>query len=109
MAEIDWRGFADAVSDRLDRERFSVRGAVARWPETNVTLWSRARRGQQPLSAENYLLVCRVLDIQPWRFWRAEPRPPRRKVPRIAIRAILKNMRKQAVAAPVSREEGASR
>jgi len=108
MADIDWRGFAAAVSDRLDRERLSVRGAVARWPETNVALWSRARRGQQPLSAENYLLVCRVLDIQPWRFWRATPKPARRKTPRAEIRSILKSMRKQAVTARVSREAGAA-
>lgn len=106
MAEIDWRGFADVVADRLDREQLSVRAAVARWPATNIALWSRARRGQQPLSAENYLLVCRVLEIQPWRFWRDTPRPPRRKRPRAAIRSILKSMRKQAVTAAVSREKG---
>lgn len=104
MAEIDWRGLGDAVSRRLEAEQLSVRAAVARWPETNTALWSRARRGQQPLSAENYLLICRILDVSPWRFWRDAPRPPRRKAPRYSIRAILKSMRKQAVTVPVSRE-----
>lgn len=107
MAEIDWRGFADAVTARLDGEQLSVRGAVARWPETNIALWSRARRGQQPLSAENYLLVCRLLDIGPWKFWRGNPRPARRKPARAALRSILKSMRKQAVTAQASRETGA--
>lgn len=104
MAEIDWRGFADAVTARLDHEQLSVRGAVARWPGTNIALWSRARRGQQPLSAENYLLVCRLLDISPWRHWRADPRPPKRKPAKGALRVILKSLRKQAVTAAVSRE-----
>lgn len=107
MAEIDWRGLADAVSRKLDDEQLSVRGAVARWPETNIALWSRARRGQQPLSAENYLLVCAVLDISPWKFWRDAPRPRRQPSPRAAIKRILKSMRKQAVTAPVSRGTGA--
>lgn len=104
MAEIDWRGFADAVTARLDRDGLSVRGAVARWPETNTALWSRARRGQQPLSAENYLLVCRLLDISPWRHWRDALRPARRKPSRHSIRGILKSMRKQAVTVHVSHE-----
>ena len=103
MAEIDWRGFGEAVSRKLDGERLSVRGAVARWPETNTALWSRARRGQQPLSAENFLLVCRLLDISPWRPWCGTPRPRRSKPMRTALRDILKDMRKQSVTASVSR------
>lgn len=106
MAEIDWRRFGDAVTARLDREQLSVRGAVARWPETNVALWSRARRGQQPLSAENYLAVCRLLGISPWRHWRGDPRPAKQKPTRAALRGILKSLRKQAVTATVSRETG---
>lgn len=104
MAEIDWRGFGAAVTARLDAEQLSVRGAVARWPETNIALWSRARRGQQSLSAENYLAVCRLLGISPWRHWRGEARPAKQKPTRAVLRGILKSLRKQAVTAAVSRE-----
>ena len=87
------------------RLALSVRGAVAAFPGTNIALWSRARRGRQPLSAENYLLVCRLLSLDPYRFFLAAPKPPRRKAGR-SLRDILKAMKKQAVTARVSREAG---
>ncbi len=104
MADLDLRRFAAAVERGLAGT--SVRQAVARWPETNVALWSRARRGQQPLSAGNYLLVCRLLDLDPFAFLieakRVRPAPKPRA---LTLRGILNSLRDQAVTARVSREE----
>lgn len=109
MAEIDWHGFAGIVSARLRRDGLSIRAAVARWPETNVALWSRAARGRQPLSAENYLLLCRILRVSPWRFWRVEramkPAPEPR---RTTLRDIRKRLQKQSVSVCGKRETRAA-
>lgn len=103
MAEIDWPAFARRVDGECTRRGLSVRGAVAAFPGTNAALWSRARRGRQPLSAENYLLVCQLLALDPWRFFAATPKPPRRAAGG-SLRAILKSLKKQTVTAGVSRE-----
>ncbi|MEO3386032.1 hypothetical protein [Mesorhizobium sp. CAU 1741] len=105
MAEIDWQGFASIVSARLRRDGLSIRAAVARWPETNVALWSRAARGRQPLSAENFLLLCRILRVSPWRFWSVHAgTQPAGSPKRTTLRAIRKRMQKQSVSVCAKRE-----
>lgn len=94
MARLDWPAFGRAVTGRLDAAGLSVRGAVARWPETNIALWSRARSGRKPLSVENFLLVCHLLRLSPRAFW---SRDKRRRVTR-------KMLAKQAVTVGVRRE-----
>lgn len=105
MAEIDWPAFAGAVRTGLAREGLSMRRAVARWPGTSVALWSRAASASRPVSAANYLLVCRLLGLDPFAFWRAggSERPDRRAAAR-TIGQILKTMKKQGVSPRVSRE-----
>lgn len=102
MAEIDWSGFASDVRAALGD--MPINAAVARWPGTNKTLWSRARRGLQPLSAENYLAVCRLLGLDPWRRYSdaAKPKRVRRSRPR-SLRDIAKNLQNQTVSVTVSR------
>lgn len=93
MAEIDHAAFAATVSAELARRRLSFGLAVLKWPATNKAMWSRATRGQT-LSAGNYLLVCRLLRISPWRFWRDGK----------ARRVTMKTIVKQAVTAAATRE-----
>lgn len=98
-AEFDWIGFGAEVGVRLALAGLSTRQAVARWPDTNVTLWSRARSGNKPLSVPNFLLVCRCLRIPPTRHWSARgfaPARGRRK----------KAQENQGVSVPVSRGTG---
>jgi hypothetical protein len=104
MAELDLARFADAVEAGLDG--LSVRQAVAKWPETNVALWSRARRGRQPLSAANFLLVCAALDLDPFAFVKPEKVVRGcRRAPRLSLRGIVETLRNQTVTARVSRED----
>lgn len=64
MADIDRDAFARAVARRLAQAGLSYRKAVARWPALNAGMLSRACCAR-PLSAGNYLLVCRVLELTP--------------------------------------------
>lgn len=93
MADIDRAAFAFAVAERLAAKRLSYSLAVARWPSTNKALWSRVNAGK-PLSAGNYLLVCKLLNLSPWRFWHPD------KAKRVTMKTIVK----QAVTAGVARE-----
>ena len=96
MAEIDLPRFGMAVKVALSRKGLSYGDAVARWPETNKALWSRAVNGKA-LSAGNYLLVCRYLNLRAWAFVRVETGP----------RLTMKSIAKQAVTAADKRETGA--
>lgn len=93
MAEIDHAAFALTVRSSLARRGLSYSDAVDLWPATNRAMWSRAANGK-PLSAGNFLLVCRVLRLSPWRFWQGD------KVRRVTMKTIVK----QAVTASATRE-----
>lgn len=99
MAEIDWNGFGSDVTAALGS--MSIDAAVRKWPATHKALWSRARRGLQPLSAENYLLVCSLLGLDPWRRFSDRPKPRRaRRRKALSLGDIVRN---QAVTVGVSR------
>lgn len=105
MAEIDWTGFSADVRQALDG--LSIHAAVAKWPGTNAALWSRAKRGRQPLSAENYLQLCRLLSLDPWARWSAIPKPKRlRRRKARTLADIVRNQQIQPVTVSVSRGTG---
>lgn len=67
MASIDKAAFAYAVAGRLERLGLSARKAAEAFPETDAALWSRIRNGKTILPG-NYMLVCRLLKLSPWKF-----------------------------------------
>jgi transposase-like protein len=64
---FDREGFADAVTDWLEREGVSYREAAARHDRLNPAMLSRAIRCHQ-LSVESLLAICAVSGIDPLRF-----------------------------------------
>lgn len=93
MAELDWNRFADAAEQRLEQLDLSFAGAVARWPALNKAMLSRACNGQT-LSAANLLLLCRVLELDPFAFVIDDKR----------LRLTMKTIAERAVTAPAARE-----
>lgn len=96
-AEIDWRNFAAAVRLRLDLYGLSYGGAVAKWPDLNKGLLSRACNGKV-LSAGNYVLVCQLMQFEAGRFLTFDDKP------RVTLRAITESLQNQPVTAAVARE-----
>lgn len=97
MAEIDWPKFAAAARVALKKRDVSYDGLVAVFPDLNKGLLSRACNGM-PLSAGNFLRLCRVLWLKPDRFLIVVKRR------RVTLKDILKHQQKQAVTVPVNRE-----
>lgn len=96
MASYDREAFAYHVSARLARLGLSGRAAADAWPDTNAALWSRIRNGKE-VSAGNLLLVCKLLRLAPMRYL------IRDKQRRVTMKAIGKNLARQAVTDGVSR------
>jgi len=93
MADIDLAAFAQAVAGRLALERLSYGVAVTKWPSTNKAMWSRVHR-LIPLTAGNFVLVCKLLELSPVDFLREE------KTRRVTRKTIVK----QAVTVVATRE-----
>lgn len=67
--EIDWLGFAQEVDGQLvlaSRAGISLRAIQAAHRISIATL-TRARAGAT-LSAANYLALCQMMDIDPYRY-----------------------------------------
>lgn len=99
MADIDWAGFSIDVALALADQAMSFSAVVARHPVVSKATLSRARAGRK-LSAGNYLVLCRVLGLDPerrivGRVVRAEASQPR---------LSIKDVFNQRVSQPVSRE-----
>lgn len=92
MAKLDFDAFGHAFQQRLTEIGYSLRVAEQKWPTTNRAMLSRAINGKR-LSAENYLLLCRLAGIDPYRFWSDDERR----------RITMKTIAKQVVTAGVSR------
>jgi hypothetical protein len=88
MAEIDRALFAVDVRHALEKRDLSYRHAVLAWPVLNVAMLSRAC-SEQVLSAGNFLALCQVFELDPFRY--------------LAVPEIKRN---QTVSAIVSREAG---
>ena len=99
MAEIDWTAFAGAVEERLAKRRLSFDRAVRKWPALNKAMLSRAVN-EMPLSAGNFLLLCRLLRVSPYRFLILEKRR------RLRLSDIAERAKNQAVTVELSRETG---
>ncbi|MER2535503.1 MAG: hypothetical protein ABTQ31_10120 [Rhizobiaceae bacterium] len=67
MAKLDFAAFGDALQQRLDEIGYSLRRAEQKWPETNRATLSHAINGKR-LSPENYLLLCELAGLDPYRF-----------------------------------------
>lgn len=93
MAELDLSRFADALADRLRTCGYSYSQAVEHWPDADRTMLSRAINGK-PLSAGNFLLLCRMAGLDPFDFLIGGKRR----------RVTLKSILDQTVAVGVSRE-----
>jgi hypothetical protein len=93
MAEIERKKFAAALTDRLRELGYSYGKAVEMWPALNRAMLSRACNGME-LSAANYLLVCEMAGLDPYRFLAREKQ----------VRHTLKSILNQPVTAGVSRE-----
>lgn len=102
MADIDRDRFAHAIADALDAAGLSLRGAVAEWPDLNPAMLSRAIN-RQPLSAGNFLMLCRVFGLDPFRFLITEKRR------RVTLRDIRKALADQTVTELAKRETEATR
>lgn len=99
MADLDWNRFADAVDQRLEELDLSFAGAVWRWPALNKAMLSRACNGQT-LSAGNLLLLCRLLELDPFAF----VIDGKRRRPRGHEKPTMKTIAERAVTAPAARE-----
>lgn len=95
MADIAFDQFAQAFHRRLDEIGYSLRRAEQMWPQTDRAMLSRAVNGKT-LSAGNYLLLCELAGLDPYRF---VTRSPRRIV-------TMKSIAKHMVTPPVKRETG---
>lgn len=95
MADIDRIRFGDDLQKRLDEIGYSLRRAEQQWPETDRAMLSRAVNGK-PLAAGNYLLLCQMAGLDPYRYLKREPQR------RVTMKSIVKHM----VTAPVLRETG---
>lgn len=95
MAEIDFARFGDAFEHRLEQLGYSYTDAERKWPSTDRAMLSRACAGKT-LSAGNYLLLCQMAGLDPYRFMQPMKRP------RFTRKAILE----QAVTRGVARETG---
>lgn len=95
MAEIERKQFAAALTDRLLALGYSYSKAVEMWPALNRAMLSRACNGME-LSAANYLLVCEMAGLDPYRFLSRERQ----------TRHTLKSILNQPVTVGVSREAG---
>lgn len=93
MAEIERKLFAAALTARLRELGYSYGKAVEMWPALNRAMLSRACNGME-LSAANYLLVCEMAGLDPYRFLKREKQ----------TRHTLKSILNQTVTAGVSRE-----
>ena len=93
MAELDLARFAGALADRLRACGYSYSQAVEQWPETDRAMLSRAIN-RKPLSAANFLLLCRKAGLDPFDFLVAGKRR----------HVTLKSILDQAVTGGVSRE-----
>ena len=91
MAEIDRAAFGIAVSIALKGRGLSYRQAVTDHPALDKAMLSRACHGER-LSAGNYLLLCRILALDPFAFLVERPR------------LTLKDIAKQAVTQSDKRE-----
>lgn len=97
LAEIDRLRLAADVIAALDQHGLSYSAAIERHPDLDRSMLSRACNAK-PLSAANHLLVCWAFGLDPFAYL-LHPRGQR-----TTLRAILKHMEKQPVAAGVSRE-----
>lgn len=93
MAELDTSAFADDVAAKLQQRGLSYHAAVAKWPELNVAMLSRAC-SEKTVSAANLLILCRYLGLDPFRYLIVK------KQRRFTMKAVLN----QAVTVAVSRE-----
>lgn len=93
MAEIDRVRFAMHFSSRLTSLGYSLSRAAEKWPETDRAMLSRAINGKT-LSAGNFLLLCEMAGLDPYRFLR------RGKTARMTRKSVLD----QAVTRGVPRE-----
>ncbi len=99
MADVDFVQFGHDFSRRLGELGYSLDRAVAKWPLTNKALLSRATHGET-LSPGNYLLLCEMAGLDPYKCFTPakRPRPPKR--------ATMKTVLAQAVTRVVPRETG---
>ncbi|WP_166163156.1 hypothetical protein [Chelativorans oligotrophicus] len=97
MAEIDHAAFAAAVAERLARRKLSFERAVAKWPDLNKAMLSRAVN-EMPLSAGNFLLLCKVLRMSPYSFLILDKRR------RLRLGDIAERLKNQAVTVDLPRE-----
>lgn len=99
MANIDHAAFAEAVCIELRRQGLSFALAVEKWPELDKAMLSRAC-SEKALSAGNFLLVCKLIRLDPYRFLK------RGKRRRVRLRDIVKRLQEQTVTQADKRETG---
>ncbi|WP_265518947.1 hypothetical protein [Nitratireductor luteus] len=97
MADIDRAAFAEAIMRVLDRAGLSFGKAVETWPELDKAMLSRAC-SEKPLSAANFLLVCKVMGLDPFAYLIHD------KQRRVRLRDIAKRLSEQSVTPVVKRE-----